>query len=146
VRKVSICIFLVAFCTFFAACGLRPGIVDNVRIKISDSDRFTQDEIESAMEVVKERFVNNFRGCELFDLWYCEDEFSRLIDDQWVESRDFELDNAIVLRANFYVSYRAGSASGPLPGGGSGVFTDWRWLLVRDSLTDSWVVVDGGRI
>lgn len=145
---LSIAIIVVAAFIFGALTTLRPGIVDNVQIDIGVSERFTQEEIESAIYVIKERFVN-FSGCELLELTYDE----ALLNQQLERASRSSIgglnmyepgeNNVIIVHGRIYISAAAGSASGPMPGAGPG-FLPYHWILVRDSPPDSWRVVNWG--
>ena len=109
----------------------RPGVVANVQIDIGASEIFSQAEIESAMDVVKNSFVNGRTGwCELVELWYNEYWSIREVERSgWDES------NTIILHT---YSYR-----------GEGFENNIRnerhlrrlaYILFRDSPYESWVI------
>lgn len=130
--------------------GLRPGIVSNVQIDIGASARFTQAEIETAIDVIKKHFISAYRGCELLELSYNEALLNQSLERERVSVGSvggFNMyeegkNNVIVLRSNIYVSATAGSASGSLPGAAG--FTSWYWILVRDAYSNNWQLVNWG--
>lgn len=90
------------------------------------SEIYTDDEIESALQTVKDYFSREFDGCALTKLYYPGDTFSGEFTE-WAER--YDADEGIVLYSNFDVD----------PSGGDGslnpnsTYEDWQWILVRDN-------------
>ena len=110
------------------------GKTDNVRIGQIDSSKFSSDEIDAAMNCVIDKFKADFSGCELTDLWY-DEEFS---NTRIAES--YDIDNTIVILSNFNVDSN-GASLGLNP---DSTYTDWMWILTRDSEKDQWTAKDWG--
>ena len=137
---LAVCIMVLCFCVLLlilaSSLADRPGIADNVQVNIGLSDRFTQEEIESATDVVIASF--GFINSELTYLWYDEDlsnlEIERSILDLDKESSIF-LFSTIVVRE---------------PGGPGflsvGTIEDLRWVLVRDVQSGEWELIASGVI
>ena len=65
----------VAFCfvmlLLFAGCG--KGDISNVKIEYGTSSVYSKEDMDAAIEVIKEQF-SSFEGCELHSLSYVSDE------------------------------------------------------------------------
>jgi len=114
----------------------RPGVVANVQVDIGVSEIFSQSEIESAMDVVKNAFVNSGTGWdELVELWY--DEYWSIWGVGW---RDWDESNAIILQT---LSYRGRGFEYNITGRRD--LSPWIWFLLRDSPCEPWTIVGGGK-
>lgn len=105
--------------------------------------KFSDDKINEATNCVKTKF-KDFKGCTLTQLWYDEEKSNHVVEI-YFKNRSGELstvkaENAIVLLSNFNVA-DPGSNSGLEP---NSTYSDWNWILVRDSKTSNWKVVDWG--
>ena len=77
------------------------------------------------MDVVKDYFKKEFRGCSLKKLNY-DEEFSQSRSDAWAEQ--YGAEQAIVLTSTFYVSLFGGDGSlNP-----NSIYDNWQWVLTRD--------------
>lgn len=123
------CLFILGL----TACG---GNVNTATVQRVDSDIYTEQEIESAIEVTKTYFKLHFSGCTLTEISYAGDEYTNDFSD-WAERND--ADDVIVLISSFDV--------GPSGGDGSlnpnSTYSNWNWILVRDE-GGSWKHVDHG--
>ena len=112
-------------------------------IGYSKSPKFSQLEIESAVEAVIEKF-KDFKGCELRKLWFDESESDIRVQTYLTNGRGPDTgatqENTIVLLSDFYVSPTGGDGS--LNRDSS--YTDWMWILIRDNADSNWVVDDWG--
>lgn len=89
-----------------------------------ESEIFSQEDIQQAMNKVMEYFNKEFDGCELTSLWY-DEEFSGKRADEWAEQ--YEAEEAIVLLSNFDVGASGGDGSlNP-----NSTYSNWNWILVR---------------
>ncbi|WP_053075096.1 hypothetical protein [Ornithinibacillus californiensis] len=120
----------------------QAGKTSNVQVSIGDSSKFTEKEINEAVDAVKKKF-RSFEGCELTDLWYSEAESDRYSRDYLTYGKgsdDMKDENVIVLLSNFIVDASGGDGSfNP-----NSTYVDWQWILVRDSKSDKWRVDDWG--
>ncbi len=99
------------------------GDVQNVTVKIGDSDLYSTEDIESAMAVVEKEFKASFRNCTLTNLWY-DETICKLEQNDWVEQ--YGADEAIVLLSNFTVG-----KSGVKSLNANSTYKNWEWILVR---------------
>lgn len=101
------------------------GKTGGVAVQEYTSDIYTEQEIESAIEVTKSYFRLHFAGCTLTEISYAGDEYTKDYMD-WAERNG--ADDVIVLISSFDVG----------PSGGDGslnpntTYSNWNWILVRD--------------
>jgi len=142
--RLFIAFVLALFCIFLSACAASDGRIDNVEISVGTSTKFSVTEIEEAMNLVKERFIASYRGCELLQLWYDEIRSEQLINGYMSNGRGrtngVTRDDVIVLFSNFYAGSRACMTFIP-----NTTHREWIWILIRDSEDDSWRIDDWGR-
>jgi len=128
---VALCVPLVFATLPLVVNGLDLRRTADIELCIGASDRFSQEEIASAMNVVKETFANSRNHPdELVSLWYCENSYSHLRVDQ-------ERGNIIVIFSTEYRGQGFGNERRLMP---------WTWILSRENPSDSWIVVGGGKI
>lgn len=119
------------------------GETNDVKVTIEKSENFSKKEIEDSIECVKVNF-KSFKGCNLTDLWYDEDKSNHLVDVYLKYGRGSEngatAENTIVLMSNFNVNSSGGDGSlDP-----NSTYSDFQWVLIRDSKTAKWKVDDCG--
>jgi len=130
---VSICIILLAFSLM--SCK-ENGTTDNVIVDVGESTKFTKEEINKAVVCVKQNF--EFPACTLTKIWYSEEKSNTFIEGYFVNGGSSE--NIIVLLSNFDVD---DSGDNPVLNPNS-TYTDYNWILIRDSKTSDWEVTDFG--
>ena len=140
-----ILIALIAILTL-SACT-RRGRVGNVEITIGDSEIFSVEEINDAIELVLERFATrSFASCELLELWYDEElserESKRRINHSIGRFYGMSGENIIVLFSSFETDRRGGE-QGFNP---NTIYTDWIWILIRDGQDQPWRIEGWGSI
>ncbi|WP_010248775.1 DUF4829 domain-containing protein [Acetivibrio cellulolyticus] len=136
----SICIVLMVFS--LAGCK-QAGKTNNVSISVEKSTKFSEEEINNAINCVKEKF-KDFEGCKLTKLWYDDDTSNSFIDGYLKNGRGSvngaKAENVIVLLSNFDVDSSGGDGSlNP-----NSTYTGWNWILIRKSTSDNWKVDDWG--
>ena len=142
-KKVLIAFIIIGVCFGFAACGQAGGKTGNVEVIIGDSVRFDREEIVRAADSVIKEFAD-FKGCELTQLWY-DEAISDFTIDGYVESGSGSVngvgkENVIVLLSNFDVDSSGGDGSfNP-----NSTYTDWNWIVIRDSENEDWYIKDWG--
>lgn len=94
------------------------------RREIGESERFTRQEILSAMNVAERTFRRDFSGCMLLELSY-EEAYSDKYAAEWAEN--YGADEAIVLLSRFSVGL-SGVAGGFNP---NSIYDGWQWILTR---------------
>ena len=100
------------------------------------SNIYTDDEIESAIKVIKADFKKDWKGCALKKIAYLGDE--RLKDYQEFADRNNYTD-VLVLTSDFYVAPTG--ADGSL--NADSTYKDFKWILVRNK-GEAWKHVDHG--
>ena len=111
--------------------GCSKGNVNNVSIiDWKSSEIYSDEDIQSAITVVKDYFKSEFEGCTLTSINYPGDssagEFNR-----WAEQ--YKADEAIVLYSSFDVDASGGDGSlNP-----NSTYNNWKWVLTR-SENGSW--------
>ena len=107
------------------------------------SDRHSSEELSSALACIREKF-KDFEGCELIKLWYDEEKSDEFIKGYMSNGNGavngVDKENVIVLLSDFYVN--------PIGSDGSfnpdSIYSNWNWILIRDSANDEWIVDDWG--
>ncbi|MEG1256221.1 DUF4829 domain-containing protein [Clostridium sp.] len=134
-------IFFIAFC--FANC--KPGgKIDNVVVNIGESSKFTEEEINKAVDCVKKSFESGYTGCTLIKTWYDEEKSNSAIEGYLQNGRGsingVNPENVIVLFSNFDVDSSGGDGSlNP-----NSTYTDYNWVLIRGSQRGKWRIDDRG--
>ncbi|MCL2361980.1 MAG: hypothetical protein FWC73_09235 [Defluviitaleaceae bacterium] len=139
-KTLAFCIFMFMLLHVLAACGSNTRRVGNVQVDLGESDRFTHEEIQGAMDVVKETFLESHgRWSELASLWY-DERFS----NGTIASGDWDKENTIVIDSLYYRGQGYGAGVYWWPGRGFGParqLMPWIWILSRESPSDPWVFV-----
>lgn len=130
---ISFCIMLLVFS--LASCK-RSNTTDGLIIDIGESNKFTKKEITEAIDLVKNNF--NMPGSTLTKVWYEEEKSNSFVADYLKEG--MEAVNIIILLSNFDVD---GSGDNPTLNPNS-TYTDYIWILARDSNTSDWQIDDWG--
>ena len=124
-----VCVFIWMFSSFD-----RPGTADSVQVDIGSSERFTQEEIESAADLVVSEF--GFLNSELIYLWYDEVISNLKIESSYL---DLDRDSTIIFFSTIIVSELGG------PGFLSpGAMEDIGWVLIRDAQSGEWELLMAG--
>lgn len=90
-----------------------------------ESDIYSQEDIQRAMNIVMNYFNKEFKGCDLTALWY-DEEVSEKQSAEW--AIQYEAEDAIVLLSNFDVDASGGDGSfNP-----NSTYNNWKWILVRN--------------
>lgn len=119
------------------------GKTNNVQVSIGKSNKFSEKEINNAINCVKKKF-KSFNGCTLTKLWYDEEKSDKFIVGYLTNGKGSEngvkAENVIVLLSNFNVDSSGGDGSlNP-----NSTYSNWNWILIRDSKTGKWEVDDWG--
>lgn len=130
-KRLCLGVFIVALCVFLVVYGQGNWRFRNAQFYIGASEWFTQEEIESAMDVLTDRFIEGFDGA------------NRLVSIRYFRVSCLELEragrgneNVITLRADYYR--------------GRGFRNDtiqrqMFFTLVRNNPSDSWRVAFWGK-
>ena len=130
-RKITAFLLALICVLCFSGCGI-PFTAERI---ISDSELFSESEINSAMFQVYKTFGLHFEGCVLLEIEY-DEEYSKARAAEWAEH--YDCDEGIVLLSKFYV---AGESDGSLAPGQT--YSKWNWILVRNK-GGSWKLKDWG--
>lgn len=130
ILSVGLLIFVMLF---LCSCGEN---VSEVKISSVDSDIYSQNDIDSAINTAINYFKWNFNGCKLIEIHYAGDEYA----DEFKEwAKQYDADEAIMLLSDFYVNSTGGDGSLEPDSTQSG----WNWILVRNK-NGSWEHKDHG--
>ena len=115
---------------------------DEVGIDIGKSNKFSENEINNAIETVKKNF--SFPACKLTKIWYDEDKSNKFIDSYLQSGRGSingaKAEDVIILLSSFDVD---NSGDNPVLNPGT-TYTDYNWILLKDNETGGWKIDDWG--
>ena len=114
----------------------------NLVIDIGESTKFNKEEINSAIDCVKENF--SFEACTLTKIYYDENKSNIEVENYMKYGRGSQNkvkpENIIVLLSNFDVD---DSGDNPVLNPGE-TYTDYNFILIRDDKNSSWKIDDRG--
>ena len=120
--KKIVCIILCSLLVFsLSACG---GDISRVNTHNVNSEIYSQEDINAAIDTIKKEFMMNWGGCTLTEIYYAGDDSSKDHQD-WADRNN--ADEVIVLLSSFDVDSSGGDGSlNP-----NSTYSDWSWILVR---------------
>lgn len=135
-----LCMILTVFS--LTACK-QAGKTDAVALIIGESNKFSEEQINDAVNCVKEKF-KDFEGCNLTKLLYDEEKSDNFIEGYLKNGKGsvngVKAEDVIVLLSDFDVDSSGGDGSlNP-----NSTYRDWNWILFRDIQTGNWKVDDWG--
>ena len=138
---------LVGFCLIGVIVAVlfysQSGTAEDVQEKLGESDKFSEEELTNAAKAVKKK-VRDFKGVELKELRFTEEESARVVEDYLKygngSTNGIEKENVIVLVSNLKTDAKGGDGS-LKP---NFLYTDWNWILIRDDQSGKWRVDDWG--
>jgi hypothetical protein len=140
-KRLSSVVCLALVCIALTSCNM--GKTDGVEISIGESSKFSKEEIQSAVNCVIQEF-RDFSGCTLTKIWYDEERSNMQIEDYMTYGTGSEnrvkAEDVISLFSDFDVNSTGGDG-GFNP---DSTYTDWNWILVRDSKTGGWRAEEWG--
>ena len=123
-KKIVCIISCILLALGLSACG---GDVSGAETKSVDSEVYSQEDIDAAVDTIKHEFKSDWSGCTLREIYYAGDN-----------SRN-DADEVIVLLSSFDVDSSGGDGSlNP-----DSTYSDWKWILVRSD-GGKWKHVDHG--
>ena len=132
-KKMIIFLVCVLIVMGLSACG---GDVNDVVVIDMESELYSYDDINSAIETIVKEFDNEWKGCILNEIYYAGDEVSMNYQD-WADR--YQADEVLVLLSSFDVDASGGDGSlNP-----NSRYEGWAWILVRKA-TGEWKHVDHG--
>ena len=132
--KKIVCIILCSLLVFsLSACG---GDISRVNTHNVNSEIYSQEDINAAIDTIKKEFMMNWGGSTLTEIYYAGDDSSKDHQD-WADRNN--ADEVIVLLSSFDVDSSGGDGSlNP-----NSTYSDWSWILVRTN-GGKWQHVDHG--
>ena len=145
-KKCCVIIVLIVFAVssvYFYNVFTDKGVTIKCVTSMTESEIFTEKEIEKAMAAVKTKF-RDFEGCELLELTYdeefCKREVESYMNNGKGSSNGVKTENVLILKSSFD-SVRPKGDSGLTTGI---TYNGWIWILIRDSENGNWKVDDWG--
>lgn len=132
-KKIAYAAVCLIMMIVLCSCG---GNIKNAETREVGSEIYTVDDINSAIDIIKREFVNEWSGCTLNEIYYAGD--SALEDyREWADRND--ADEVIVLLSSFEVDSTGGDGSlNP-----NSTYNGWSWILTRKT-GGKWQHVDHG--
>lgn len=128
---------------FFVFGFNKMGKTKDASITIGKSVKFSEKEIDDAVECVKDNF-KSYRECTLTDLWYDENKSNTYVEDYLKYGFGTEngstKENSIILLCNFNVN--SSGVNGSFEPNSTSY--DYQWILTRDSKMSKWEVTARG--
>jgi len=141
-RKITFFLLLIFVVFSLVACN-QAGKINNVEVSIEKTNKFSEEEINNAVNCVKKKF-KDFEGCNLTRLWYDEEHSNSFTEGYLKNGRGsvngVKEENVIVLLSNFDV----GSSGGKGSLNPNSTYYKWNWILIRDNKTSDWKADDWG--
>ena len=130
---------LFAIMILLSLTGCKGKADGDITIDKGDSSKFNEQEIDSAIKVVKDNF--SFPGSKLKAVFYdeakSEDEIKAFMEYGKGKGTDIDPNNIIVLFSEFDVSEENPVLS-------KGEYKDYTWTLVRSDKDREWEIEDQG--
>ena len=141
--KKIIAIIITAVCALqLVGCGEKPS--EGAKIDYGTSSLYTKEEMDEAVELIKELFDSEYDGCELHSITYGGDSECNAENIDWLNDIEKARDNeehftkCIMFKSNWH---------SPKVGYGSfeddKEYTGWQWWLGRSEDGD-WKFIDCG--
>ena len=140
-KKVIMCMCLILIMLCLGSCG-KNAATENVEIQIGESQRFSEEEIQDAVNLVKKNF--NLTDCTLTKLWY-DEEASGQIEEGYLHNGKGSIngvkpENVIVIFSEFQVGKsRENEIFEP-----GATYSDYNWTLIRNDKKSKWTIDDQG--
>lgn len=132
-NKMKCIIFGILSALSLSACG---GNISDVSTQRIESELYSQDDINAAVDIIKKEFKSDWKGCSLTEIRYAGDEITKE-HQEWSERNN--ADEVIVLLSSFDVDSSGGDGSlNP-----NSTYDEWKWILVRSN-GGQWKHVDHG--
>ncbi len=130
---------LLAIMILFSLSACKGKAGGDITIDKGDSTKFSEEEIDSAIKVVKDNF--SFPGAELKRVCYeeskSEEEIKVFMEYGAGKDKGIDPNNVIVIFTDFDIT-------GENPVLSKGEYKDYNWILVRTDKDSEWVIEDQG--
>ena len=106
-----------------------------------ETSKFTEEEIDNAINIVKENF--DFPDSTITEIWY-DEEKAETMTEQYIamgrgSTNGVKPENVIILLSEFEVGDLGGSGLDP-----NKTYENFNWILIRDDKTSDWKIDDWG--
>ena len=133
-KHIKILFLILACLCIFSSCSSSPGwVTDKTEIIIGESEKFSREEIEQAIEVVKNQGDENSEVTLLLVRY--DESRSKVVIDSYMDRK-----NIIVLFSDFK-TYGEHAVLNPYT-----EYTDYQWKLIRENENSAWAIYDKGFI
>lgn len=129
---VLLIVIVLSGCRVYQICF--GGNIKEVEICIDASDKFSESEIETAMNIVKKRFQKQYKGCTLKCLEYDSDRKTEFWENM------YSTNEVIVISSKFETGSKGVDGSFDP----NQVYSDWEWILIKSNLSKQWKLVNYG--
>ena len=140
-KKISTYLSMILIMFSLVACN-QTTESNNIEVNIGKSSKFTQEEINKAVDCLKSDF--NFEACTLTKIYYDEEKSNTTIKNYFQFGKGSENnvkpENVIALLSDFDVD---NSGDNPVLNSGE-TYTDYNWILIRDDKNSDWKIDDFG--
>ncbi len=129
-------ILIILIVLLITGCNNLGGNVKNVKTNHIQSNIYSKEDIDNAIDIITKEFEKDWTGCTLKEIYYSGDDNS-LAHQDWADRNS--ADEVIVLLSTFDVDSSGGDGSlNP-----NSTYEDWMWILVRNK-GEKWIHVDHG--
>lgn len=132
---IVICILVILIIVGIVVLNSQKGNISNVNIILKESEIYSKDDIDDAIDVTLKYFKENFKGCSLLEITYVGDEKNNDYFD-WANRNNKE--EVIVLISNFETNSFCSDTLNP-----NSEYKGWNWILVRNK-NENWKHIDHG--
>ena len=141
IKHVKILFLILACLCIFSSCSSPGWVTENTKITIGESEKFSREEIEQAIEVVK-KDENGIYETTLLSITYDENrsevDISSYMNGGKGSFNGVNPENVIVLFADFK------TYGGQAVLDSYKVYTDYKWILIKKDKDSPWVIDDRG--
>ena len=131
-KKIISAILCIMVVFSLSACG---GKVSNVKTQEVESSIYSQEDINQAIEVIKNDFKSEWKDCTLQEIYYAGDDYNKGYED-WAARNN--ADDVIVLLSTFKTGSFAEEGLNK-----NSTYSKYNWILVRSD-DGQWKRVDNG--
>ena len=135
-RKIVSLTLAVCLLFLLSACS---GVARFAAVRIGESGKFTKDELEAAVQVVRESaFESTFVTKIVYDEARSDEVVRSYMETGLGSTNGVEAGNVIVLFTDFVTGSKTGALNP------HDVYTGYNWILIRDGKDGAWTVDDCG--